>query len=397
MEHLSARVKGMSLSATMAVNQRSRELKARGVDVINLSVGEPDFFTPDHIKNAAKQAIDDNITFYPPAQGFPELVKAVVEKFKRENELDYDPSQVVVSCGAKNSLANTILALIEKGDEVIVPAPYWVTYVELVKMAEGINIEIPSSIETNFKVTAKQIEEKITSKTKAILLCSPSNPSGAIYNEEELGEIVKVVEKYKHVYIISDEIYEHINFVGKHVSPANYPSIKDRVIVINGVSKAYAMTGWRIGYMAGPSWIAKACIKLQGQLITGPSTISQQASIAALNGDQSCVKEMLTAFKRRRDLVVDLTSKMEGVKTYTPSGAFYVFPDVSSFFGKSYGGTRINSANDLGLYLLEKAHIAVVPGEAFGNPDCIRISFANSDENLIEAMNRMKSALQDLK
>lgn len=397
MEFLSQRLKNMSPSATMAMNQMSREMKAKGIDVINLSVGEPDFFTPDHIKQAAKQAIDDNFSFYPPAAGFPDLREAVVNKFKRENNLDYSPEQIIVSCGAKNSLANAILALIDEGDEVIVPAPYWVTYAELVKLAGGKNIVLPTSIDTDFKVTAEQIEEKITGKTRAILLCSPSNPSGAVYSKEELEAIAKVVEKHEQVFVISDEIYEHINFVGHHVSIAGFSSIKDRCVIVNGVSKAYAMTGWRIGYLAAAEWIVKACIKLQGQLLTGANTIAMKAATAALESDQSCVKEMLEAFTRRRDMVVELVNEIPGVKVNVPDGAFYIFPDVSGLFGKSDGERTINSANDLSLYLLEKGHIATVPGEAFGNNDCIRISYANSDENLKEAMKRMKEATSKLK
>ncbi len=397
MENISSRIANLAQSATMAMNQKGTDLKAQGIDIINLSVGEPDFNTPDHIKTAAKKAIDDNFSFYPPAAGFPDLLKAIVLKFKRENNLDFTPQQIVVSTGAKNSLANVILSLIGKDDEVIVPAPYWVTYAELVKLAEGKNIIINGSIDNDFKVTPQQIEEVITPKTKALLLCSPNNPSGSFYSKAELEAIARVIEKHPRIFVITDEIYEHINFVGQHESMGQFDFIRDRVVIINGVSKAYAMTGWRIGYMAGPVWLAKACIKLQGQLITGATTIAQKAAVEALTGDQSCVTTMNIAFKRRRDLMLNLLQDIPGLKTSVPGGAFYVFPQVSSYFGKSDGKAIIKNSNDLCLYLLDKAHIATVPGEAFGDPSCIRISFANSDANLVEAMKRMKQALSELK
>jgi aspartate aminotransferase len=397
MEQISQRIAGLAQSATVAMNQKGKDLKAKGIDIINLSVGEPDFNTPDHIKAAAKKAIDDNFTFYPPVAGFPDLLEAISKKFKRENDLDFIPEQIVVSTGAKNSLANAILCLIDKDDEVIIPAPYWVTYAELVKLAEGKCVIINGSIDNDFKVTSQQIEDAVTSKTKAILLCSPNNPSGSFYSKPELESIARVIEKHTNIFIITDEIYEHINFVGKHETIGQFEFIKDRVVIINGVSKAYAMTGWRIGYMAGPLWLAKACIKLQGQLTTGPTTIAQKASVTALNGDQSCVGEMNIAFKRRRDLILNLLQDVPGLRTSIPGGAFYVFPQISSYFGKSDGSHVIHTSNDLCLYLLEKAHIATVPGEAFGEPSCIRISFATSDKNLIEAMNRMKKALAALK
>jgi aspartate aminotransferase len=396
MELISSRIAGLASSATMAMNQKGRDLKAKGIDVINLSVGEPDFNTPDHIKTAAKRAIDDNVSFYPPAPGFPELIKAICVKFKRENNLDYNPDQIVVSNGAKNSLANAILSLIDKDDEVIVPAPYWVTYAELVKLAEGKNIIINGSLENEFKVTPEQVEKAITPRTKAFLLCSPSNPTGSIYTRDELHAIVKVLEKYPRIFVITDEIYEHINFVGGHESIGQFESIRERVVIINGVSKAYAMTGWRIGYMAGPAWLAKACIKLQGQLITGASTIAQMAALEALTGDQSCVAEMNKAFIRRRNLVIDLMKEIPGVKTVVPDGAFYIFPDVSSYYGKTFNDIKIKDSNDMCLYLLDQAHIATVPGDAFGDDTCIRISFANSDENLTNALKRMKVALEKL-
>jgi len=397
MESLSTRIKSLAASATMEMNRKSSELKAKGADVINLSVGEPDFFTPDHIKEAAKKAIDDNFSFYPPAAGFPDLRLAISDKFKKENNLDYSPDQIVVSIGAKNSLANAILCLVDKGDEVIVPAPYWVSYTEQVKLAEGKSVIINGSIDNKFKVTAKQIEDAITPMTKALLLCSPSNPTGAVYNKEELSEIVRVLEKNPEVYVITDEIYEHITFVGKHETIGQFDSIKDRVVVINGVSKAYAMTGWRIGYMAGPEWLAKACIKLQGQLLTGATTIAMKGALAALTGDQSCVKEMNKAFLRRRNLIIDLINNIDGFKCPVPDGAFYVFPQVKSYFGKSVNGKTINSSSDMCLYLLEEVHIGCVPGEAFGDPECIRISYATADEKIVEAMDRMKKALNRLK
>lgn len=394
---VSERIANLSPSATMAMNQATSDLKAKGVDVINLSVGEPDFNTPDHIKAAGMKAIEDNISFYPPAPGFPELRKAISDKFKRENNLDYKPEQIIVSAGAKNSLANVMLCLVDKGDEVIIPSPYWVTYAEQVKLAEGTNVIIKGSIDNDFKVTAQQIEEAITPKTKVLLLCSPSNPTGSFYSKEELAAIAEVLERNPRVFVVTDEIYEHINFVGKHESIGQFDSIKDRVVIINGVSKAYAMTGWRIGYAACPEWLAKACIKLQGQLITGPTTNAQMAAIEALNGDQSCVSEMLVAFKRRKELIINLLKDIPGLEVSVPEGAFYVFPKIDSYFGSSYGERTINSSNDFCMYLLEEAHIGTVPGEAFGEPTCFRISFATSDELIIEAMTRLKNALAKLK
>jgi len=397
MENVSNRVNSLSPSATIAMNQKSRDLQAKGINVINLSVGEPDFFTPGHIKAAAKKAIDDNFSFYPPVAGYPDLKKAISEKFKRENKLEYSPEQVIVSCGAKHSLANAMLSMIDKGDEVIIPAPYWVSYLEQVKLCEGVPVVISAGFENNFKITPEQLQAAISPKTKALLLCSPSNPTGAVYSKTELRALADVLVRYPPIMIISDEIYEHINFIGGHQTIAQFADMKDRTVVINGVSKAYAMTGWRIGYMGAPVWLVKACDKLQGQTTTGATTISQKAATAALVGDQSCVKEMNQAFKRRKDLVVKLVREIPDVKVYDPDGAFYVFPQVDSYYGKSCNGILVNNSGDLCLYLLEQAHIATVPGDAFGDDTCIRISFATSDEKLVEAMKRMKDALLALK
>ncbi len=397
MESISNRVNSLSPSATIAMNQKSRDLQAKGINVINLSVGEPDFFTPDHIKDAAKKAIDNNFSFYPPVPGFPDLLKAVSEKFKRENNLEYIPQQIIVSCGAKHSLANAMMSIVNKGDEVIIPAPYWVSYLEQVKLCEGIPVVIEAKFESNFKITPKQLQAAITPNTKALLLCSPSNPSGAVYSKTELRALADVLVQYPQIFIISDEIYEHINFIGGHETIAQFADMKERTILINGVSKAYAMTGYRIGYMAAPVWLVKACDKLQGQTTTGATTISQKAAAAALTGDQSCVAQMNVAFKRRKNLVVKMVREIPEVQVYDPDGAFYVFPKVNAFYGRSFEGTKINNSTEMCLYLLEKAHIATVPGDAFGDDDCIRISFATSDEKLVEAMQRMKEALLALK
>ncbi|MDC0584625.1 pyridoxal phosphate-dependent aminotransferase [Bacteroidales bacterium] len=397
MEILSTRVSQMAPSATMAMNQRTRDLKAKGVDVINLSVGEPDFPTPDNIKKAAIDAINNNFTYYPPATGFQDLREAIVEKFKRENNLDYKVSQTLITVGAKNALAYAILALVDKGDEVIVPEPYWVTYAELVKLAEGKNVFLPSTYKTDFKVSPEEIEAAITPKTKAILLCSPSNPSGAVYSEEEIRAIGKIVEKHPRIFVITDEIYEHINFVGEHFSMANIDSIKDRTVVINGVSKSYAMTGWRIGYMAATEEIIKACTKLQGQILTGPTTIAMKAATEALNADQGFIKEMLEVFRTRRDLVIARLNEIDDMQFNIPEGAFYVFPNIKSYFGKTDGKRTVNTAEEFCIYLLEEAHVGTVPGEAFGNPDCFRISYASSEEILNEAMDRIKVAVNKLK
>lgn len=397
MEKVSKRIAALADSQTLAMNQKSKDLEAQGIDIINLSVGEPDFFTPDHVKEAAKKAIDDNFTFYSPVPGYPDLRKAISAKLKEENNLNYSSAQVIVSNGAKHSLANAIMSIIDPGDEVIVLAPYWVSYVELVKLAEGKNVVVETSLESDFKVTPEQLEKAITPKTRALLICSPSNPTGGVYSREELEGIARVIEKHPNIIVISDEIYEYINFSGKHESIAQFDFIFDRVVLINGVSKGFSMTGWRIGYMAGPSWIVNACNKLQGQYTSGPSSIAQKAAVAAITGDKSFAKEMNAAFKRRRDLVISLMKDIPGMKINIPQGAFYVFPDMSYFFGKSYQDKTIANSDDLSLFLLEHAHVASVSGDAFGAPDCIRFSYATSDEKLKDAFQRVKSALELLR
>ncbi len=379
------------------MSQKSRDLKSKGINVINLSVGEPDFHTPDFVKDAAKKAIDDNISFYSPVPGFPDLLEAISKKLLRENGLSYAPDQIVVSNGAKHALANVLLALVDKDDEVIVPAPYWVSYVELVKLAEGKNVVIETTIESDFKVTPRQLSDAITPRTRALLLCSPSNPTGSVYTLNELAAIAEVVAKHPNIFIISDEIYEHINFVGKHESIAQFESIQDRVIIINGVSKGYAMTGWRIGYCAAPKWLAKACSKLQGQMTSGASSIAQKASTAAINSDSSYPQMMCKAFAKRRDLVIEKLSKIPGFKTNVPQGAFYIFPEVSALFGKKYSDGVINNASDLAMYLLNTAHVALVPGGAFGAPNFIRLSYAASESQLVEAIDRIEKAIIALK
>jgi aspartate aminotransferase len=397
MEKVSNRVKALAESSTIAMNTKTKELQAQGIDVINLTVGEPDFFTPKHIKDAAKKAIDDNFSFYTNVAGYPDLLEAISKKLKRENNLDFAPNQIIVSNGAKHSLANAILTIINPGDEVIIPAPYWVSYAELVKLAEGTNVIINTEVESDFKITPAQLEAAITSKTKALLLCSPSNPTGSVYSKAELKAIVDVLVKHPEIFVITDEIYEHINFIGGHESIAQFAEIKDRVVIINGVSKSYAMTGYRIGFMAAAPWIAKACNKLQGQMTTNASTIAQKAAAAALNGDQAVVSEFRQAFQKRRDLVYNAIIQIKGVKCNKPDGAFYVFPDISAFFGKSAEGRTIKNSDDMSFYLLEKAFVATVPGSGFGNDKCIRISFATSDEKLVEALKRFKTALENLK
>lgn len=396
MNPVSLRLASLAPSETLAMSQKSNELKAKGFDVINLSVGEPDFFTPDHIKLAAKQAVDNNFSFYSPVPGFPALRKAIVEKLKKENNLDYTIDQIVCSNGAKQSVCNVLLSIVSPGDEVIVPAPYWVSYVEMVKLAEGKNVIVTAGIDQDFKITAAQLEAAITPKTKALILCSPSNPTGSVYSKEELKALADVLAKYPQVYILSDEIYEHITYVGKHESIAQFESVRERVIVINGVSKAYAMTGWRIGWIAAPQWIASACNKLQGQYTSGPCSVSQEAARAAYTGDQACVAEMRTAFERRKNLIVKLMREIPGFKVREPKGAFYVFPDCSAYLGKSFKGKTLTNATDLAMYLLEEAHVAAVGGVAFGAPDCLRFSYATSDENIVKAVDRIKVALAKL-
>jgi len=400
MNILSNRVIGLAESETLAMTRKSRELKAEGFDVINLSIGEPDFNTPEQIKKAGKMAIDENRTHYPPVPGYPELRKAISVKFKKENGLDYSPEQIVVSAGAKQSIANVILCLLNPGDEIIVPVPYWVSYRELIKLAEGVPVYIPTSIETNFKVTPEQLEKAITPKTKLFIFSSPCNPSGTVYSKEELKALADVFAKHENIYIISDEIYEYINFVSKHESIAQFDEIKDRVIAINGVSKGYAMTGWRVGYMGATKEIAKACDKMQGQITSGTCSISQYAAIEALSDNPETLAEfkiMKDAFLERRDLVLNLLKDVPGMKTNVPQGAFYVFPDISYYFGKSDGENVIKDSNDLCMYLLNKAFVALVPGSAFGDPNCIRISYAASKDVLIEAIDRIKKAFAKLR
>lgn len=394
---LSNRLKTLADSATFAMSQKSNELKAQGIDVINLSVGEPDFFTPDHIKEAAKNAIDENYSFYTPVAGFLSLRKAIAQKLKNENGLNYKPEEIVCSNGAKQSVTNVLLCTVNSGDEVIVPAPYWVSYVEMVKLAEGKSVIVKAGLEQNFKITPEQLEAAITDKTRAMILCSPSNPTGSVYTKDELRALADVLVKFPDIMVISDEIYEHINYVGKHASIAQFPDMKGRVAVINGVSKGYAMTGWRLGWMAGPLWLAKACTKLQGQYTSCPSSISQRASEAAYLGNQSCVEEMRQAFLRRRNLVIGLINDIPGLEANMPEGAFYVFPKCDSFYGKKTNdGAVVFNASDLAMYLLSKAHVACVEGASFGAPECIRMSYATSDEKLIEAFARIKKALAEL-
>lgn len=396
MTHISDRVQSLSPSQTLAMSQKSNELKAQGIDVINLSVGEPDFNTPDHIKEAAKRAIDENFTFYTPVPGYMSLRKAIADKLKNENGLDYTPEQIVVSGGAKQSLCNVILSVINPGDEVVIPTPAWVSYVEMVKLAEGTNVLVPASIEQDFKVTPAQLEAAITPKTRMVLLCSPSNPTGSVYTKEELKGLVEVLAKYPDVLVLADEIYEHINFTGEFTSLGSFPEIADRTIIVNGVSKAYAMTGWRIGFIAAPLWVAKATNKLQSQYTSGASSVAQKAAEAAYTGSQQCVEDMRVAFQRRRDLVVSLAREIPGIKVNEPQGAFYLFPEVSSYFGKKYDDKVINNAADLAMYLLEEGHVATVDGEAFCLPGYIRLSYATSDDNIREAMRRIKEALARL-
>ena len=396
MEHISQRVQSLSPSATLAMSQKSNELKAQGVDVINMSVGEPDFFTPDHIKKAAQKAIDDNFSFYTPVAGYLSLRKAIAAKMKNENGLDFAPEQIVVSGGAKQSLCNVILATINRGDEVVIPTPAWVSYVEMVKLAEGVPVTVHAGVEQNFKITSAQLEEAITPKTRMLLLCSPSNPTGSVYTRDELKALAEVVAKHPDILILSDEIYEHINYTGWRASIAEFESVRDRTVIVNGVSKAYAMTGWRIGFIAAPLWVAKATTKLQGQYTSNPSSIAQKAAEAAYLGPQDCVETMRRAFLRRRDLIVGLLKEIPGLRLNLPDGAFYVFPEVSAYFGKHCGNRVIGDANDLAMYLLEEAHVAAVSGDAFCAPGYIRLSYATSDENICEACRRIAAALGKL-
>lgn len=397
MNQLSNRLNSLSPSATLAMSQKSSELKAQGIDVINLSVGEPDFNTPDHIKEAAKKAIDENYSRYSPVAGYPALRNAIVEKLKKENGLEYTAAQISCANGAKQSVCNTILALVNKGDEVIVPAPYWVSYPEMVKLAEGTPVIVRAGIEQDFKITPEQLEAAITPNTRALILCSPSNPTGSVYSKEELAGLAAVLAKHERIITIADEIYEHINYVGRHESIAQFAEIKDRVVIVNGVSKAYAMTGWRIGFIAAPEWIVKGVNKLQGQYTSGPCSVSQKAAEAAYTGTQAPVEEMRQAFQRRRDLIVKLAKEIPGFEVNVPEGAFYLFPKCDFFFGKKDGDRVINNADDLAMYLLEVGHVACVGGTSFGAPECIRMSYATSDENIVEAMRRIKETLMRLK
>ncbi len=394
---LSHRINKLSESETLAMSRKSRELKAKGHDVINLSLGEPDFFTPDNIKQAAKKAIDDNYSFYTPVNGYLELRQAICQKLQRDNHLQYTPEQIVVSTGAKQALINVLLCLVNPGEEVLVPAPYWVSYSEMVKMTDGIEVNITAGIENDFKITPAQLEAAITPNTKLFMFSSPCNPTGSVYTKEELKALAEVFERHPQVYILSDEIYEHINFMGQHESIASFETIKERVIVINGVSKGFAMTGWRVGYLAASLEIAQACNKLQGQFTSGTCSIAQRATMEAMQADPSQTHQMLDKFRERRDLVLELMEDIPGMKTNLPQGAFYIFPNIEYYFGKANGESRIDNAGDLCMYLLNKAHVALVPGSAFGNPSCVRLSYATSNELLTEAVARIKKALAELK
>lgn len=397
MAQLSNRLNRLAPSATLAMSQRSNEMKAQGIDVINMSVGEPDFNTPEAIKDAAKKAIDENYSKYSPVPGYADLRKAIVAKLKKENGLDYTINEILVSNGAKQSVCNTVMALINEGDEVIIPAPYWVSYPQMVKLAGGIPVIANAGFEQNFKMTPEQLEAAITPKTKLIILCSPSNPTGSAYSKSELERLVDVIKRHKDLFVLADEIYEHINYVGKHESIAQFSGMKERAIIVNGVSKAYAMTGWRIGYIAAPEWIVKGCNKLQGQYTSGPCSVSQKAAEAAYTLNQGCVEEMRLAFERRRNLIVALAKDVPGLEINIPEGAFYLFPRCSKFFGKTDGKHIINTSTDLAMYLLEVGHVATVGGDAFGDPECFRMSYATSDDNIRKAMNRIKEALARLR
>ena len=397
MAQLSDRLNRLAPSATLAMSQKSSEMKAQGIDVINMSVGEPDFMTPDHVKEAGKKAIDDNFSKYSPVPGYPVLRDAISRKLKKENNLDYVPSEIIVGTGGKQGVCNAILALVNPGDEVVIPAPYWVSYPQMVKLAGGVPVVVPAGIEQDFKITAEQLEAAVTPKTKMIILCSPSNPTGSVYSKEELDALAKVVMSHEELYVLSDEIYEHINYIGGHSSIAACPGMKERTIICNGVSKAYAMTGWRLGWVAAPEWIVKGLNKLQGQYTSGTSSVSQIAAVAAYGEDQSSVAEFRESFRRRRDLIVSLAKDIPGLEVNVPQGAFYLFPKCSSFFGKSDGKHVINNSSDFAMYLLEEGRVAMVGGDAFGSPDCFRMSYATSDDNIKEALRRIKEVLSKLK
>ena len=396
MAKLSDRLNRLAPSATLAMSQKSNEMKAQGIDVINMSVGEPDFNTPEHIKQAGKQAIDDNYSKYSPVPGYMDLRKAISQKLQRENHLSYSPSEIIVGTGGKQGVCNTILALVNPGDEVVIPAPYWVSYPQMVKLAGGNPVIVRAGFEQNFKMTAGQLEQAITPKTRMVILCSPSNPTGSVYSQEELNALAQVVLRHEDIYVLSDEIYEHINYIGTFASIASYPGMKERTCICNGVSKAYAMTGWRLGWVAAPEWIVKGINKLQGQYTSGTCDVSQMAALAAYAGSQECVEQMRQAFERRRDLIVALAKDIPGLEVNVPQGAFYLFPKCSSFFGKQHDGHVVANATDFALYLLQEAHVATVGGDAFGDPDCFRMSYATSDENIREAMRRIKEALAKL-
>ena len=398
MAKLSDRLQRLAPSATLAMSQKSSEMKAQGIDVINMSVGEPDFNTPDHIKQAAKQAIDENYSRYSPVPGYPDLRKAIVAKLKNENQLDYTINEILVSNGAKQSVCNTVMALVNDGEEVIIPTPYWVSYPQMALLAGGKPVFVEAGFEQNFKMTAAQLEAAITPKTRLIILCSPSNPTGSVYSHEELKALADVILKHEDLFVLADEIYEHINYIGKHESIAQFPGMKERSIIVNGVSKAYAMTGWRIGYIAAPEWIVKGCNKLQGQYTSGPCSVSQKAAEFAYTQSQQCVEDMRQAFERRRDLIVKLAKDIPGLEVNVPEGAFYLFPKCSSFYGKKTPqGKVIENSTDLAMYLLEQGHVATVGGDAFGDPQCFRMSYATSDENIVEAMRRIKETLAELR
>ena len=397
MAQLSDRLQRLAPSATLAMSQKSSEMKAQGIDVINMSVGEPDFNTPDHIKEAAKKAVDENYSRYSPVPGYPDLRKAIVAKLKNENNLDYSVNEILVSNGAKQSVCNTVMALVNPGDEVIIPAPYWVSYPQMVKLAGGNPVIVEAGFDQNFKMTPEQLEAAITPKTRLIILCSPSNPTGSVYSKEELAGLADVIKQHEDLFVLADEIYEHINYIGRHESIAQFEGMKERAIIVNGVSKAYAMTGWRIGYIAAPEWIVKGCNKLQGQYTSGPCSVSQKAAEFAYVSSQECVEQMRQAFERRRNLIVELAKDIPGLEVNVPEGAFYLFPKCSSFFGKGDGTTVVKNSTDLALYLLEKGHVATVGGDAFGDPECFRMSYATSDDNIREAMRRIKESLAELK